>query len=72
MYEHFNLPGFLNNVSVTLINKTDPKDPTKRKNYCIHTLKSKAPLELNVEDSPLAKLIIFCFIDYVYGQTVFR
>ena len=72
MYEHFNLPGFLNNVSVTLINKTDPKDPTRRKNYCIHTLKSKAPLELNVEDDLLAKLIIFCFIDYVYGQTVFR
>ena len=30
--EHFNLPGhsgFLNDVSVTLIDKRDPKDPTK-------------------------------------------
>ena len=51
LYEHFNLPGlsgFLNDVSVTL--KTDPKDPTKRENYWIHTLKTKAPLGLNVED----------------------
>ena len=72
LYEHFNLPGFLNNVSVTLVNKTDPKDPTKREDYCIHTLKTKAPLELNVEDGLLAKLIVFCFIDYIYGRTVFR
>ena len=51
LYEHFNLPGlsgFLNDVSVTL--KTDPKDPTKRENDWIHTLKTKAPLGLNVED----------------------
>ena len=51
LYEHFNLPGlsgFLNDVSVTL--KTDPKDPTKRENYWIHNLKTKAPLGLNVED----------------------
>ena len=50
MYEHFNLPGhsgFLNNVSVTLIDKTDPKDPTKREDFWIQT---KAPLGLNVED----------------------
>ena len=51
LYEHFNLPGlsgFLNDVSVTL--KTDPKDPAKRENDWIHTLKTKAPLGLNVED----------------------
>ena len=53
LYEHFNLPdhsGFLNDVSVTLIDKTDPTDPTKREDYWIHILKTKAPLELNVED----------------------
>ena len=34
--EHFNTPGhsgFLNDVSVTLIDKTDPKDPTKREDF---------------------------------------
>ena len=53
LYKHFNLPdhsGFLNDVSVTLIDKTDPTDPTKREDYWIHTLKTKAPLGLNVED----------------------
>ena len=41
-YEHFNLPGhlgFLNVVSVTLIDNTGPKAPTKRENYWIHILK---------------------------------
>ena len=36
LYEHFNVPGhsgFLNDVSVTLIDKTDPKGPTKREDY---------------------------------------
>ena len=50
--EHFNLSGhsvFLNDLSVTLIDETDPKDPTKLEDYWIHTLKTKAPLGLNVE-----------------------
>ena len=53
LYEHFNLPGhsgFSNDVSVTLIDKTDPKDPTKRQDFWIQTLKTKAPLEFNIED----------------------
>ena len=53
LYELFNLPGysgFLNDVSVTRIDKTDPKDPTKQENYWIQTLKTKTPLGLNVED----------------------
>ena len=53
LYEHFNLPGhsgFLNEVSVTFIDKTGPKDPTKRQDFWIQTLKTKAPLELNIED----------------------
>ena len=47
LYEHFNLPGhsgFLNNVSVTLIDKTDSKDPTKREDYWIQILKTKTPM----------------------------
>ena len=53
LYNHFNLPGpsgFLNDVSVTLIYQTNPKNPTKREDYRIHTLKTKAPLGLNAED----------------------
>ena len=52
LYEQFNLPGhsgFLNDVSVTLIDKADPKDPTKREDYWIYTLKTKAPLGPNAE-----------------------
>ena len=52
-YEHFNLSGhagFLNEVSLTLIDKTDHKNPTKREHYWIHTLKNKNPLGLNVKD----------------------
>ena len=54
MYEHFNLPDhseFLNDISDTFIDKTDPTDPTKQEDYWIHTLKTKAQQGLNVEDS---------------------
>ena len=53
LYEHFNLPGhskFLNDVSATLTDKTDPKDPTKREDYWIHTLTTEAPPGLNNEN----------------------
>ena len=52
-YGHFNLPGhsgFLNDVSATLIDKADPKNPTKREYYWIYKLKTKAPLRRNVKD----------------------
>ena len=41
---------FLNDVSGTLIDKRDPKDPTKREDCWIHVLKTKASLVVNVED----------------------
>ena len=47
LFEHLNLTGhsgFSKDVSVTLIHKTDPKNPTKREDYWIHILKTKAPL----------------------------
>ena len=52
LYEHFQLPchpGFLQDTYVTLIDKTDPRAPTKREDYWIHTLKTKEPMGLNVE-----------------------
>ena len=43
--------GFLNDVSVTLIDKTDESDPKKREDYWMKTLKTMAPYGLNIEDS---------------------
>ena len=54
MFKHFNsmrLNGFLNNVSITLIDKTDGKNPKKRKDYWRRTLKTYSLFGLNVEDS---------------------
>ena len=51
---HFSSPGhngFLNYVSVTFIDKTDPSDPLKRENFWRETLMTMAPYELNIEDS---------------------
>ena len=45
LYEHFTLPGhagFLHDVSITLIDKTDPSCPTKSEDYWID--KTKAPM----------------------------
>ena len=52
LYEYFQLAGhtgFLQDTCVTLIDKTDPRAPTKRENYWVHALKTKAPMELNVK-----------------------
>ena len=43
--------GFLKNVSITLIVKTDGKDPKRRENYWMRALKAYAPFGLNIEDS---------------------
>ena len=52
LFEHFNSEGhngFLPDVSVTLMDKTDVKDPIKPEHYWRHTLKYLAPHGLNVE-----------------------
>ena len=53
LHEHFASEGhcsFLEDVSNTFIDKTDPKDPNRREHYKRHTLKKMmAPLGLNVE-----------------------
>ena len=54
LYRYFSSPGhrgFLNDVSVTLIDKTDGSDPKKREDYWMKTLKTMAPYCLNIEDS---------------------
>ena len=37
--------------AITLIGKTDGKDPKRRENYWMRTLKTYAPFGLNIEDS---------------------
>ena len=52
LYEHFHLPGhtgFLQDTFVTLIDETDPRAPSKREDYWIYTLKTKAPRGPDVE-----------------------
>ena len=52
LYEYFQLPGhtgFWQDTYATLIDKTDPRAPTKPEDYWIHNLKTKAPMGLNVK-----------------------
>ena len=67
LYEYFQLPGhtgFLQDTYVTLIDKTDPRAPTKREYYWFHTLKTKAPMGFNVEGGYRAPIL------YSYCTTI--
>ena len=53
LYIHFESEGhngFLEDVSIALIDKTDDSDPTKGETFWVHTLKSLASHGLNVEN----------------------
>ena len=43
--------GFLNDVSVTFIDKTDSTNPLQRENFWMHTLKTLAPYDLNIKEN---------------------
>ena len=52
LLEHFKSEGrsgFLGNVSITFIDKTDGKDPKRRKSYWMRKRKTYAPFGLNIE-----------------------
>ena len=54
LFKHFNSMGhngFLNNVSITIIDKADGNNPKKREDYWRRTLKTYSHFGLNVEDS---------------------
>ena len=54
IFQHFKSEshtGFLENVPVTFIDKTDSQNPKKRENYWIHTLKIIASWDLNILNS---------------------
>ena len=62
LFKHFNSMGhngFLNNVSITLIDKTDGKNPKKREDYWRRTLKTYSP-HWTVSDQPhIAKDVVY-------------
>ena len=53
LYDHYLSCNndFLNMVSVTFIDKTDPSNPLEREQYWRHILQSNAPHRLNIADS---------------------
>ena len=74
--EHFTLPGhsgFLH-VSITLVDKTDPSCLTKREDYWIDILKTKAPMGLNFDLMIVSEQIVWYF--YIsatgFGRLCFR
>ena len=49
-YSNYDHNCFLEDVTITLIDKTDGKDPKDRENYWMRTLKTLAPDGFNIED----------------------
>ena len=66
LFRHFHsgeYTGFLENVKITLIDKTDGQNPKKSGDYRSRTLRTYAPFWLNVEDSVLACFTTFrCYL----------
>ena len=50
LFEHFDHFSFLEDVTITFIDKNNPRDPKRRENYWRHKFKKIAPLGLNVKD----------------------
>ena len=52
LYDHYLScsKDFLNTVSLTFIDKTDPSNPLEREQYWRHTLQANAPHGLNIAD----------------------
>ena len=54
LFEHLNgkgNKGFLENVSITLTDKSDGQDPKKRENYWKRKFKTYVPFGLTVKDT---------------------
>ena len=79
LFSHFSMAGhdgFLNDASITFIDKTYPSDPLKREDHLRQRLKSVVSYGLDIEDSVwwmfmcLRIMIKACFKDYDFGKTV--
>ena len=54
LFRHFSRKshnGFLNDASITFIDKTNPANPLKREDFWRKTLKTMVPYGLNIEES---------------------
>ena len=54
LYENFydsEHSGFLNDVSITFIDKTDPTNPLQREHYWKHTLETFTPYSINIKEN---------------------
>ena len=54
LFSYFSMAGhngFLSDVSITFIDKTDLSGPLRREDYWRQTLKTMVPYGLNIEDS---------------------
>ena len=81
IFEHFNSEGqtdFLENLSVTFIDKTDIQSPEWRENHWIQTLTTVAPYDLNILSSVWIALFSFTrflghgmFKDKIYGHIIY-
>ena len=80
MFPYFSSPGhngFLNDNSVTFIDKKDHSDPLKRENFCRQTLMIMTPYGLNTEDSvwvvPFDNIEVgtFCFAHILHFMDCF-
>ena len=79
LFDHFSEEGhhvFLKDVSIKLIDKTDPSNPLQRENYWRSTPKTMAPWRLNVEDCVCNSVLLYsyhwictdCNKDLTYGN----
>ena len=69
LFEHFQSPGhtgFIEDVCITLIDKTDPFIPTKREDYWRQILKTLAPRGLNIEESISLFKLYFVLITDIF------
>ena len=65
LFSHFSMAGhngFLNDVSITFIDKTDPTDPLRREDYWRQTLKTMVPYGLNIERQCLMGVFVCTFL----------
>ena len=65
LFEHFSNKdhsGFVDDVFIIFIDKTDKYDPNKRERYWWHKLKTITPQRLNVEDVWFLQVGLFGFL----------
>ena len=72
LYEHFcdsEHSGFLNDVLIAFIGKTNPTNPLQRENDWKHTLKTFAPYGQNIKEN--VQLFHCIFVSRSHGLVLF-